>query len=168
MTQNQPERFFERRGGDGYISAVAFGGFLVVLGLVFVLNPNLWNNITYFFDHISTRTVPLSSVTSNIVLPAPINPGVHTALYEALFQFDVAFGFLQVVILAIRVWAKSRVGRLSETVGNAVFWLGAAGLVQAFLLQGPLISWFQYWAALIILVGVSFFARAAVYFGMRK
>jgi hypothetical protein len=89
-------------------------------------------------------------------------------LYNAVFQFDVAFGVLQLVILGLRVWVRSVTRRISETVGNAVFWLGAAILVNMFLLTGTLTGWFEYWAALIMLVGLSIVARALVYFARRK
>ena len=104
---------------------------------------------------------------SNIVLPAPANPAAHNALYNAVIQFDVGMGILQVLILGFRLNRHSRLGRIAETVGNMVFWFGAAVLVNTFLLTGTLSGWFQYWAALIVIVGVSTVARAMVYFTKR-
>jgi hypothetical protein len=86
----------------------------------------------------------------------------------ALLQFDVAFGILQVFVLALRLWTRSTIRRISETLGNAVFWLGAAVLVNTFLLAGTLSGWFQYWAALIIVVGVSLVTRGLVYFAKKR
>ena len=79
----------------------------------------------------------------------------------------MAFGVLQVFILGLRVWVHSRTRRIAETLGHAVFWLGAAVLVNMFLITGTLSGWFEYWAALIILVGVSFIARAIVHFAKK-
>ncbi len=159
----------QRHGyGDGFISAIAFGGFLVIVGVLFFSTPDLWQKIVDFFSNITSRSFPFGGPTSNIVLPAPRNTGAHMVLYNAVFQFDVAFGVLQLVILGLRVWVRSITRRISETVGNAVFWLGAAILVNMFLLTGTLTGWFEYWAALIMLVGLSIVARALVYFARRK
>jgi len=155
------------RYGDSFITALAFGGFLIIVGLIFALTPDLWQKITDFFNNMTTSTFPMGSSTSNIVLPSPLHPGEHKILYTALLQFDVAFGILQVVILGLRVWVHSKTSRIAETFGNAVFWLGAAVLVNVFLLTGTLGSWFEYWTTLIILVGVSLIARAIVHFVRR-
>ena len=167
MTQNQNQHIHEHHH-DGLISALAFGGFLVIVGLVFVQNPNLWNQINTFFNNFTTSKVPFpGSSSSNVVLPAPADPSAYNVLYWALIQFDVGIGFLQVLILGLRLNRHSRLGRIAETVGNMVFWFGAAVLVNIFLLTVTLSGWFEYWAALIILVGVSIVARAVVYFTKR-
>jgi hypothetical protein len=160
LNQNQEAH----RHGDGFVTALAFGGFLVIVGLLFALTPDLWQKITDFFNSITTTAVPYGNSTSNIMLPAPADPAAHQILYNAVLQFDIAFGILQVLIFGLRIWVHSRTHRIAETLGNAVFWLGAAVLVNVFLLTGTLNGWFEYWAALIILVGVSLIARAIVHF----
>ncbi len=148
---------------DGVITAVAFGGFLIIVGAIFALTPNLWQRINDFFGSITTTTVPGSS----IVLPAPDQAAAHKILYTAVLQFDVAFGVFQLLILALRVWMKSRIGRIAETLGNAVFWLGAALVTNTFLLEGTLRGWFNFWETLIVVVGFSLIARALVLFARR-
>lgn len=147
---------------DGVITAIAFGGFLVIVGVLFAVTPNLWQAVVDFFDNITTRTVPYSGA-GNFVLPAPRNPAAHSTLYNALFQFDLAFGALQVFILILRIGARSKVRRIAETFGNVVFWFGAAFLVNSLLLVGTLTSWFEYWAALVIVVGISIVARGVIH-----
>jgi hypothetical protein len=164
MIQKQNAKVYEKRHDNSLITPLAFGGFLIIVGVIFASTPNLWHDITYFFDHMTTSPLPSGSSSSQIILPAPLNPEAHSGLYTALLQFDIAFGILQLVILGLRLWTRSTIRRISETLGNAVFWLGAAVLVNAFLLAGTLSGWFQYWAALIIVVGVSLVARALVYF----
>jgi hypothetical protein len=168
LTQTQSDRFRERRHEDGFITALAFGGFLIILGSVFALNPGLWQKATDFLNGITTATFSFGGANSNIALPAPLNPEDHIGLYNALIQFDVAFGVFQLLILALRVRVHSRINRIAETLGNAVFWLGAAVLVNIFLLTGTFSGWFEYWAALIALVGISLIARAIVHFAKRK
>ena len=158
----------ENRRGDGFITAVAVGGFLIVVGLVFALNPDLWQRIVNFFNDITTARFPFGGATSSIALPAPENPFAHIALYKAVFQFDMGFGVVQLLVLALRVWTRSRINRVAESLGDVIFWLGAALLVNIFLLKGTQAGWFEYWAALIIVVGISFIGRGLVYFVKRK
>ena len=157
----------EEHRHDGFITALAFGGFLIIVGLIFTLTPDLWQKIIDFFNSVTTTSFPFGGPTSTISLPAPADPAAHKALYTALLQFDVAFGVLQVIILGLRIRVHSRTRRIAETLGNAVFWFGAAILVNVFLLTGTLDGWFEYWAALIVVVGVSLIARAIVYFARK-
>ncbi len=167
LGQNQTERAFEHRR-DGFFSALAFGGFLVIVGVVFVMNHNLWQQITAFFNNLTTKTAPIpSNSTSNLALPAPTDPASNSALYKSVIQFDIGMGILQVLILVLRLQMHSRIGRVAGTMGNLVFWFGAALLVNRFLLAGTLSSWFEYWAAIIVLVGASIVARALVYFAKK-
>jgi hypothetical protein len=160
MTQNHSARAHEKRHDNPLITAIAFGGFFIVLGLVFAMNPNLLQKIGDFFGDLTTRAIQFIG----IALPAPANPDAHQVLYNAVLQFDVGIGILQVIILALRLAFQSRLHRVAETVGNLVFWFGAAFLVNTFLLTGTLSGWFQYWAALIVVVGVSIIARGIVHF----
>jgi len=153
---------------EGLITAIAIGGFLILIGLVFSLNPNLTDRISDFFSNITSTTYPLDSSTSTIYLPAPIYPEAHSALYSALLQFDLGLGILQIIILALRLFYRSQTDKIAETVGNMIFWFGGAVLVSTILQVGTLQSWFEYWSALIIIVGISLIARAAVYFAKRK
>jgi hypothetical protein len=158
----------ENRRQEGIITAIAFGGFFIIAGLLFALTPNLWENVTYFFDHMTNATYPFGSPGSTVSLFVPAQPGAHQVLYTAFLQFCVAFGILQLAILGLRIRARSRISKVSETVGNAVFWLGAAFMANTFLLIGTLEGWFQFWAALILIVGVSFIPRGLIYFAKKR
>ena len=63
---------------------------------------------------------------------------------------------------------RSPIRRIAETVGNLVFWLGSAVIANVFLLTGTLNGWFQFWGALIVLIGVSLIARFGVFFAGRS
>jgi hypothetical protein len=168
LNRNKGDFFVENRYQEGIITAIAFGGFFIIIGLLFVLTPNLWGNVTNFFDHMTNATYQFGSPGSTVALPAPAQPGAHQVLYTAFLQFCVALGILQLAILGLRIRARSRIGKVSETVGNAVFWLGAAFTVNTFLLIGTLEGWFQFWAALLVMVGVSFIARGLIYFVKKR
>ena len=159
MTQNpHPNRFLY----EGLITALAIGGIFIVLGLAIVSTPNIVQISTAFFKDLSNATYPIG--TGNAVLPAPANPAAHAAFYTAIINFMLGVGILQIVILALRVGLHSRVRRIGETVGNMVFWLGAAAVANVFLLAGTLQGWFQFWAFLIVIVGLSLIIRFAIHF----
>ncbi len=151
---------------EGLITAVAFGGFLIILGSIFGLTPDMPQKTGAFFSDLVLNTFPFGSGT--LALPAPANPTAHLDFFGAVFNFMVGIGILQVVILALRLWARSRIGRIAETVGNLVFWLGGAVMANVFLLSGTVNGWFQFWATLIILAGASLIAQFIVRLAKRQ
>ncbi|MCW4007461.1 MAG: hypothetical protein NWF09_02040 [Candidatus Bathyarchaeota archaeon] len=152
---------------EGVISAISVGAVLILIGTVFVLaQPNsLWDSIVNFFKSFTVRSVP----GTDIYLPAPANTAVHGVLYTAAFQFCLGLGILQILLLMIRLAVHSPVAKTAETVGNLVFWFGAAYLIMLYLSVAPsLTQWFMFWASLLIMLGLSFFARALVLLPRRK
>ncbi len=154
---------------DAIISAVAVGTVFILLGLVFVLAlpNNLWDDTIGFFSNLTARNLPGNP---SLTLPAPANPAArgNVVFYTAVFQFSLGIAFLQVLILALRVGLGSRVRRIAETVGNLVFWFGAAYLAHAYLNNSATLSaWFTFWALIIVVLGISILARAAVLLARR-
>jgi len=152
---------------EGLITALSIGGFFIIIGLVFALTPGISQKTNAFFSDITTVIYPLGS-SSTVNLPAPANPAAHLGFYTAVMSFLLGVGILQIVILALRLWAKSSIRRIAETVGNVIFWLGAVVMANIFLLAGTLNGWFQFWSALIILIGVSLIARFFVHLAKRS
>jgi hypothetical protein len=151
---------------EGLITAVAVGGFFVVLGLVIVTTPGIVGQTNAFFSDFTVQTYPLSG-TSQLWLPVPAEPAMHLGVFTAVMDFMLGIGILQIIILGLRLAAHSPVGRIAETVGNLVFWLGGAYVASVFLLAGTATGWFQFWASLIILIGGGLIARAIVYLAAR-
>jgi hypothetical protein len=152
---NKPEPWY----GEGLISALSVGAILVLIGVVFVTNSNLWENIVNFFKNIDTIRVSGTS----LFLPAPTIPSAHEGLYTALEQFELGVGVLQVLILAARLLVHSRIRRIAETVGNLIFWFGASYLTVTYLNSTTTQEkWFLFWAAIVMLFGVSLIVRAVV------
>jgi hypothetical protein len=155
------ERRRVRGPGDAVISAISVGAVFILIGLVFVLAlpNNLWDKIVGFFGNFAATQVSSLGIT----LPAPANPGVHAVLYNAVFQFSLGLAFLQVVTLALRFGLGSRIGRIAETIGNLVFWVGMSYLVRVYLNSSTtLTAWFSFWAAILVVLGLSIVARAVV------
>ena len=168
MHENQNSHKHSRGHGEGLISAISVGAVFIIIGIVFTITPDLPAKIGAFFRDITTVSFPFpASSSSTITLPGPLNPAIHGVVYTALMQFDLAIGILQILILALRLGMHSPTGKTAETVGNLIFWLGAAVLVNMFLAAGTINGWFEYWGAFIVLVGVTLVARAIVYFAKR-
>ena len=151
---------------EGLITALAVGGFFIILGFVIVSSPNIIDGTFDFFSDITFQHFPLGG-SSTLSLPAPAHPAQHITIFTALMNLFLGVGILQIVILALRLAFRSPLKRISETVGNLVFWLGGAVVGNVFLLTGTLQGWFQFWSMLIILVGASLIARFFVHLTRR-
>ena len=155
-----------REPHDAIISAISVGAVFILIGLIFVLAlpNNLWDKTIAFFNNLTTRQVP----GINITLPTPANPGTHTVLYTAIFQFSLGITLLQILTLALRVGFGSRIRRIAETVGNLVFWSGASYLEYTYLNHSTMTNtWFSFWGLLIVVIGFSIIARGAVLLARR-
>jgi hypothetical protein len=158
--------FREKAINEGLITALAVGGFLIILGVVFGLTSGMPQKVTDFFTDITATTFP--AVNGNIILPAPAHPAAHLEVYGAALNFMVGIAVLQVAILATRLFMHSKIKRIAETVGNMVFWFGAAIVTYVYLLKGTLNGWFIFWAGLVIIVGVSLVVRGITHFSMAR
>jgi uncharacterized membrane protein YfcA len=150
---------------EGLITALAVGGFFIILGFVIAFTPDIVHKTDVFFGDLTNVTYQVGSSTVN--LPAPANPAAHIGFFTAVMNFLLGVGILQIAILALRFAVRSPIRRIGATVGNMVFWLGAAVVANVFLLAGTLAGWFQFWALLIILIGLSLLARFSIYLAKR-
>ena len=147
--------------GENILTAISVGALLILIGSIYVTNlpTSLFDELTDFFGSFTTSQVS----GTGLDLPVPAVPGAHAVLYNAVFQFCIGLSLLQVVLLLLRLVFRSRPGKTSETTGNLVFWLGASFLVPTFLnTSSTADSWFSFWAALLMVIGLSMIARAVV------
>jgi hypothetical protein len=150
-----------RQYQEGIFTAISIGFFLLLVGTLFVINPNLFGNTIDLLKDFKLVDVP----HTNIMFPAPESPQLYSTVYQAARQFSIALGIFQVVILALRFVIPSSWGKRSETVGSFVYWVGTSFLIQYFLIDTTLVDitqWFTFWSTIIILAGVSIIARAVV------
>ena len=150
---------FPRGYREGLLSALSAGFFFVLVGAIFVTTPNLLDKIFAFFRDFEIVRVPNTSIR----LPAPASPAAHSGLYSALAMFSFIWSLFQIVILIFRFIVYSPLSRKTETAGNLVFWLGANFLVRSFLNETTRRgTWFEFWTAIIVLLGVSLIVRAII------
>jgi len=148
---------------ESLITGISAGFFLILLGALFIITPTLFSRIIDFFNNFDL----LVRVPNTIIyLPAPTTPLVHRTVYTAVEQFSFAFGVFQIVILALRFAARSPISKKAETTGNLIFWIGVGYLTRTLLLQPTrwtaLTTWFVFWAAVLMLVGVTLIIRAII------
>jgi hypothetical protein len=152
---------------ESLFSVMSVGTVLILIGIVFVLAQpaSLWDSIVNFFNDLTWRSLPH---VTGISLPAPVNPAAHAVVYTAAFQFCIGIGILQIVLLALRLVTQSPINKTSETVGDLVYWFGEAYLITVFLSSAPNVTqWFMFWAGILVMLGLSFFARAFVLLAKR-
>jgi hypothetical protein len=152
---------YSRRSRDGFISALSAGLFFVLIGVLFIVTPDLFNSIVRFFQNFGIVQVP--HFTSGFVLPAPKNPAMHVTVYSAAAQFSLSWGLFLIGILAVRIFANSPLRKKAENVSDIVYWLVASYLTSTFLNSTTTTQlWFAYWAAIIMLAGITLLIRAAI------
>ena len=167
MNERMNTRSAAYRSQERLFSALSAGAFFIMLGIVFIISlPNsLWDSILDFIGGFTSAQVP----GTGIYLPTPISPASHAVLYGAVFQFCLGLGILQIIFLILRLAMNSHVSKTAETMGNLVYWFGSAYLVTTYLNSTTTTtSWFVFWAGILIILGLSFIARAFVFFVKRK
>jgi hypothetical protein len=152
---------------ENLFTAIYIGSVFIILALVYYSHiADLWDSLVNFFSSLTLAPVP----TTGISLPAPANPAgyLNMNLYGAVFQFCLALGILEIIILMLRVGLHSSITRKAETIENIVFWLGTSYLVSAYLVNMTIPSeWFVFWAGVILIFGLALVARSFVLLARR-
>jgi hypothetical protein len=152
---------------ENLFTAIYIGAVLIIIALIYYihLSDNLFDGLVNFFTSLTLATVP----STGIALPAPASPATHLNLYNVAFQFSIAIGILEIIILALRVGLHSPVTRLAETIENIVFWLGTSYLIGTYLVNMTISSeWFVFWAGIILIFGLALVARSFVLLANNK
>jgi len=129
----------------------------MLIGLLFVINTNLVDKIGSFFNDIKVVDVPHFP---SVMLPQPADVGAHLTVYRAVEQFSLVWAVFLTTMLVIRFATESTTRKKAENVGDIVFWFGVAYMVQTWLIDKA--KWFEFWAWILMLLGISIVARAIV------
>ncbi|MEM3550784.1 MAG: hypothetical protein QXN87_01560 [Candidatus Bathyarchaeia archaeon] len=144
---------------EGLINAVSAGFFFILVGIIFMATPDLFEKIIAFFKDFKMVNVP----NTNIFMPAPANPWKHLTLYTAAVQFSLVWGIFEIAILILRFFVHSPLSKKAETASNVVFWLGASFIIGVFLNETAKITeWFVFWSAILMLIGFTLILRATI------
>jgi len=141
--------------GTDWLGILSFGFFLVLLGTIWMVTPNLTEKVGSFIADFH-----LKNVTENIVFPAPKHEHSHLVVYTAAMQFCFIFGAFHIIVLALRFVLHESLDRIGGTVSGMVFWLGAGFFLN--MIINETIGWFSFLAGLIISIGISIIASSIV------
>mgnify|MGYP001119855528 CR=1 FL=1 len=151
MTKTEVERRRRRRDDLGLVS---FGFFLFLIGVIYVLNPSIGEDISAFFQPTNWKVVP---VAPGVFLPAPMSH--YPTLYLAVAEFAFIFGIFHVGILAARFAIGSPLSQKASTVSSIVFWLGLGFFLD--LLATGAIAWWEFATGAVIIIGLGLIAQGA-------
>lgn len=140
-----------RRKGD-ILGLASFGFFLFLIGVLWVVTPNLFQEVVDFFKDFKLE----EEIFPNIFLPAPEDS--HPVVYTALARFCFVFGIFQIAILVLRFLFRDSVDRMAGTLSGMVFWLGV-GFASNMLAAGD-VGWFVFLGWFIVVVGLSLVVRS--------
>lgn len=150
----------ERYAKIDLLGIASFGFFLVLIGVIFAITPDLPDRIYDFYHDFQLQEVYPGGVS----LPAPASN--HPVVYGALFQFCLIFAIFQVIILVVRFILKESIKRKSGTFSGLFFWFGAA--IALNLLKVGSIDWFIFIGWLVVLVGIVIVVKSAISFAFWK
>ena len=134
------------------LGLASFGFFLLLIGVIWVITPNLSQKVIDFFKDFELK----EEIFPNVFLPAPVHH--HSVVYTALARFCFAYGLFQIVILVLRFFFRESVDRMAGTFSGIVFWLGV-GFVSNLLAAGA-IEWFGFLGWSIVFIGLSLVVRS--------
>lgn len=140
------EKAIKLREGTDWLGLVSFGFFLILLGTLWTITPNLTDKVVEFF-----KDFQLVHLTEHIVLPAPVHS--HPVVYTAAFQFSLVFGVFQIILLILRFFFHSSLNKKAETFSGVGFWVTISFFL--YMLVNETIGWWGLIAGLIISVGVA-------------
>ncbi len=133
------------------LGLVSFGFFLILVGTLWTVTPNLTDKVIEF-----SKDFKFVNLTEHIILPAPVNN--HQVVYTAAMQFCLVFGVFQTVILVLRFVSHDSFKRMAETFSSIVFWFTISFVLQ--MLANATIGWLGLIGGFIISIGVTITARS--------
>ena len=155
------ERRDEKRDMLGFAS---FGFFLLLIGVILLIMPNLLEEVRDFFEDFKLE----EEVFPNVFLPVPASS--HPVVYTAVARFCLVFGLFQIFILVLRFVFREHVDKIAGTFSGMILWLGAGFVAN--MLSAETIKWFVFLGWIIVLIGLSLVIRSLVVLlfelGLRK
>lgn len=130
------------------LGILSLGFFLILLGIMWMITPNIADHIRAFF---SPENWHLAEVSQNILFPEPDYN--HPVLYNVASYFCLAFGVFQVIILGIRVALRDDLDKIGGTLSGTIFWIGMGYFFG--MLASNAVGWFGLLAGFVIFVGIS-------------
>jgi len=153
MSQREEECFGgPKREGRDWFGLIEFGFFLILIGSILLVTPNVLARAENFFKDFETK-----EIYPNVFLPTP--RGEHPEAYRTIMYFCLGFGLFEIVILILRFVMKSPIDKKAGTFSGIIFWLGATLFANA-LVTGGTANWFLFIGGLIVSIGLAIVVRS--------
>ncbi len=140
------------------LGLVMFGVFLILLGWIFSITPNLLDEVINFFVDIR-----LTEVSPGIFLPLPQSN--HPVLYSAVYQFALAFAAAHIFLLIARIALRHPANEVGSAISGGIFWGGLAYIVQR-IANG--LDWVPAITFFFVLIGIGFIIGAISSYAVKK
>jgi hypothetical protein len=144
----------EGRFGASLVGLINFGSFLVVLGIICAITPNIIRLVSNFFGDLHFR-----QIFPNVYFWVPSS--THPELYRAVFLFCVGWGIVQTVFLIARFAVRDWPEKITGSIASVFFFFGTAYLVNMLTLGLAVPVAISYF---IMLVGFTILVRVTGYF----
>lgn len=145
---DKEEKGRKPREGADWLGLVSFGFFFILVGMLWIITPNLTEKVIEFF-----KDFQLVNLTEHIVLPAPAHINLHRVVYTAALQFCLVFGIFQIIILILRFFFGSPLSKKAEALSGAVFLLTVGFFLQ--MLINETIGWLGLIGGIITSAGLA-------------
>lgn len=141
-----------RRKDEQLLGWLSFGAFLIIVGTLFLINPDLASQIEKFITNFE-----LKQVSGNFYFPTPKSPH-HPTLYNSLAMFCFAYGTYQILLLILKFALRAEPTKKTETFTSIIFWLTTGFALS--MLKDRTIEWLIFIAVLIILAAIILIIRS--------
>ncbi len=149
-----------RREDEQLLGWLSFGAFLVIVGTLFLVNPDLASQIEDFVTNFE-----LKQVRGNFYFPTPKSPH-HPILYNSLAMFCFAYGTYQFLLLILKFALRAAPAKKTETFTSVIFWFATGFMVS--MLKNETMEWLTFIAGLVILAAIAIIIRSTTQIIFRK
>ena len=134
------------------VDLAGLGFFLVLVGSLIILRPDLPSLIKDFFSDFQTQQV----YGMSLLVPR----SNHPVLYGIVFDFCLYMLAFQVVGLLFRFVLNDPIRKKASSVSGIAFWGGFAWIIN--LLSAELIAWPAFLGWFVIVAGISIVIRSVL------
>jgi hypothetical protein len=140
------------------LRTASFGLFLVLVGIFFILYPLGEESRAFLAD------LRPALMFDHVYYPAPSSP--HPLFYHILRNFSITWGAWLGLFTIVQLAIKDRPRRVAHTLGDCVFWIGAAHLLDR--IAALTLTFGSFLALLIVVTGLSLIIRALTLMSLER
>lgn len=140
------------------LRAASFGFFLVLVGAFLIMYPLVEEARAFL------RDLTFTPIVDHLYYPTPSSP--HPLFYRILRDFAIVWGIWLAFLTILQLATRDRARRVTHTLGDCVFWMGGAYLLNRIAFEA--LNFGTFLALLIVVAGLSLIVRALVLLGLER